>query len=240
MLHTIIQFVTDPQNHFLSETLTTLKLSIVPFLLALLIAAPIGVLVAQRPWLAFLAVNFSGLARAIPTLAFLAIALPYLGVGFTPAVVALTALGVPPILLNTVEGLRAIDPATVDAARGMGMTSTQILTRIQVPLVLPILAAGARTALVQIVATVPIAALIGAGGYGDYITLGLANEVNLSDLVLGAVAIALLALLAELGMAALQRALTPPGLRSAKEIERMQRDAMGSASTPSASAVSVP
>lgn len=240
MLHTIIQFIKDPQNQFLGRTATTLKLSFVPFLLALLIAAPVGVLVAQRPWLAFLAVNFSGLARAIPTLAFLAIALPYLGIGFVPAVVALTALGVPPILLNTVEGLRAIDPATVDAARGMGMTTTQILTRIQVPLVLPILAAGARTALVQIVATVPIAALIGAGGYGDYITLGLSNEVNMSDLVLGAIAIALLALLAELGMAALQRAVTPPGLRSEKEIERAQRDAMGSASTPGASAVTVP
>ena len=240
MLHTVIQFITDPQSHFLGKTATTLKLSIVPFLLALLIAAPIGVLVAQRPWLAFLAVNFSGLARAIPTLAFLAIALPYLGVGFVPAVVALTALGVPPILLNTVEGLRALDPATVDAARGMGMTTTQILTRIQVPLVLPILAAGARTALVQIVATVPIAALIGAGGYGDYITLGLSNEVNLSYLVLGAIAIALLALLAELGMAALQRALTPPGLRSEKEIQRAQRDAMESATNPGASAVTVP
>lgn len=240
MLHTVIQFITDPQNHFLGETATTLKLSFVPFLLSLLIAAPIGVLVAQRPWLAFLAVNFSGLARAIPTLAFLAIALPYLGIGFVPAVFALTALGVPPILLNTVEGLRAIDPATVDAARGMGMTTTQILTRIQVPLVLPILAAGARTALVQIVATVPIAALIGAGGYGDYITLGLANEVNLPDLVLGAIAIALLALLAELGMAMLQRTVTPPGLRSEKEIQRAQRDAVRSASSPGASAVTTP
>lgn len=239
MLHTIIQFVTDPQNHFLGKTATTLKLSIVPFILALVIAAPVGMLVAQRPLLAFIAVNFSGLARAIPTLAFLAIALPYLGIGFVPAVVALTALGVPPILLNTVEGLHAIDPATVDAARGMGMTSAQILSRIQIPLVLPILAAGARTALVQIVATVPIAALIGAGGYGDYITLGLANEVNLSDLVLGAIAIALLALLAELGMATLQRAVTPPGLRPDKELQRAQIDETGSAATPDASAVSV-
>jgi osmoprotectant transport system permease protein len=239
MLHTIVQFLTDPQNQFWAKTVTTLKLSIVPFFFALVIAAPIGVLVAQRPVLAFLAVNFSGLARAIPTLAFLAIMLPYLGTGFLPAAVALTALGVPPILLNTVEGLRGIDPATTDAASGMGMTSMQILTRIQVPLVLPVFAAGARTALLQIVATVPIAALIGAGGYGDYITLGLSNEVNLSDLVLGAIAIALVALLAELGMATLQRAVTPLGLRSDKELQRAQRDETGSAATPDTPVVSV-
>lgn len=239
MLHTLIQFITDPQNHFGGKTLTTLKLSIVPFILALVIAVPIGVLVAQRPFLSFLAANFTGLARAVPTLAFLFITVPYLGIGFKPTVIALTALGVPPILLNTVEGLRGIDPAIVDAGRGMGMTPVQILGRIQIPLVLPVLAAGARTALVQIVATAPLAALIGAGGYGDYITLGLSNEVNQSALVIGALAIAVLALLAELGMAALQRAVTPAGLRADKELKRTDTDETGSVATPEPSRVSV-
>jgi osmoprotectant transport system permease protein len=148
-------------------------------------------------------------------------------------------LGVPPILLNTVEGLRGIDPAIVDAGRGMGMTPLQILSRIQIPLVLPVLAAGARTALVQIVATAPLAALIGAGGYGDYITLGLSNEINQSALVIGALAIAVLALLAELGMAALQRAVTPAGLRADKEIKRTETDEMGNVATPEPLRVSV-
>ncbi|HKV86352.1 MAG TPA: ABC transporter permease subunit, partial [Ktedonobacterales bacterium] len=163
----------------------------------------------------------------------------YLGVGFTPTVVALTALGVPPILLNTVEGLRGIDPAIVDAGRGMGMTPTQILGRIQLPLVLPVLAAGTRTALVQIVATVPLGALIGADGYGSYITLGLGSEAHHSDLVIGALAIALLALLAEVGMAALQRAVTPAGLRADKELKRTDTDETGSVATPEPSRVSV-
>src|SRR5690606_11655963 len=112
--------------------------------------------------LAFAASNLIGLARAIPTLAFLAAALPYLGIGFTPAVVALTALGLPPILLNTIAGLRGVDPAAVDAARGLGMTGPQGLWRVKIPLVLPVIAAGVRTSAVQIVATAPLAALIGS------------------------------------------------------------------------------
>lgn len=209
-----IAFITNPQNHFGMETAITLKLSIIPILLAIVISIPLGVLVAQRPLAAFLASNLTGLARAIPTLAFLAIALPYLGIGFRPTVVALTALGVPPILLNTVAGLRGIDPAATDAARGMGMTPWQVLTRIQIPLVLPVVAAGVRTAAVQIVATVPLAALIGGQGYGDYITAGLSSEAHTVDLVVGSVAIAVLALLVEGGMATVQRLATPAGLRA--------------------------
>ena len=208
-----ITFITNPQNHFGMETAITLKLSIIPIVLAIVISIPLGVLVAQRPLAAFLAANVTGLARAIPTLAFLAIALPYLGIGFRPTVVALTALGVPPILLNTVAGLRGIDPAATDAARGMGMTQWQVLTRIQIPLMLPVVAAGVRTAAVQIVATVPLAALIGGQGYGDYITAGLSSEAHTVDLVVGSIAIAVLALLVEGGMATVQRLATPAGLR---------------------------
>lgn len=209
-----IQFITNPQNRFGMETAVTLKLAIVPIVLAILISIPLGILVAQRPFAAFLAANLTGLARAIPTLAFLFIVLPYLGIGFRPSVVALTALGVPPILLNTIAGLRGIDPAAIDAGRGMGMTQRQVLARVQIPLVLPVVAAGVRTAAVQIVATVPLAALIGGQGYGDYITAGLSSEAHTADLVVGSVAIAVLALLVEGVMASLQRLATPAGLRA--------------------------
>ncbi len=209
-----IQFITNPQNHFAMETAITLELAIIPIILAIVISIPLGILVAQRPLAAFLAANVTGLARAIPTLAFLAIALPYLGIGFRPTVVALTALGIPPILLNTIAGLRGIDPAATDAARGMGMTQWQMLTRIQIPLVLPVVAAGVRTAAVQIVATVPLAALIGGQGYGDYITAGLGSEARTVDLIVGSIAIAVLALVVEGTMATIQRLATPAGLRA--------------------------
>ena len=210
----VIQFITNPQNRFGMETAITLKLSIIPIMLAILISIPLGILVAQRPLAAFLAANLTGLARAIPTLAFLAIALPYLGIGFLPSAVALIALGIPPILLNTIAGLRGIDPAAIDAGRGMGMTQWQVLTRIQIPLVLPVVAAGVRTASVQIVATVPLAALIGGQGYGDYILAGLSSEAHTVDLVVGSLAIMVLALIVEGIMATIQRVVTPAGLRA--------------------------
>ncbi|MDI3340624.1 MAG: ABC transporter permease [Sphaerobacter sp.] len=212
MLAPFRQFLTDPRTDFAGETITYLRLCAIPIVLAVVIGLVLGVLVARRPLLAFVVSNLSGLARAIPTLAFLAAVLPYLGIGFTPAVAALTALGIPPILLNTIAGLRGVDPAMVDAARGMGMAPRQILSRVEIPLVLPVVAAGVRTSAVQIVATAPLAALIGAGGYGDYILAGI-NLLRPAPLVVGAGCVALLALLVEFGLAAVERAVTPAGLR---------------------------
>ena len=214
----IIAFITDPTNAFGAETLATLRLSIVPIILALIVGIPLGIGLAQRPVAAFIAANTSGLARAIPTLAVLAAVVPYLGVGFNPSVFALSLLGIPPILLNTITGLRGIDPATVEAARGMGMTRWQILQRVQLPLMAPVLAAGVRTSAVQIVASVPLAALIGGGGYGDYILLGI-NLLQTTPLLVGGVGIAALALLTEFLLAQAQRALTPAGLRVAAASE---------------------
>ncbi|MBF6590669.1 MAG: ABC transporter permease [Ktedonobacterales bacterium] len=212
-LREMLRFLSDPQNTFWQHTTDTLKLALVPTLLALLIALPLGVLVAQRPFVAFLVANLTGLVRAIPTLAVLAVMILYFKrIGFAPSTAALTALGVPPILLNTIAGLRGVDPAAVDAGRGMGMTARQVLVRIQLPLVLPVIAAGVRTAAVQIIATVPLAALIGGGGYGDYIIAGI-NLLEIPQLLVGAVAIALLAIVAELALAGVQRAVTPAGIR---------------------------
>ena len=216
MLAQLAAFINDPQNDFWGETMRTLYLSFVPIVLAIVISIPVGVAVAQRALAAFLAANTSGLVRAIPTLAFLIAVVPYLGIGVRPSVVALTILGIPPILLNTVAGLRGVDPAVVESARGMGMTGWQVLRRIRIPLMLPVLAAGVRTAAVQIVATVPIAAIIGGGGYGDYILKGI-NLLQLLPLYVGAGGIALLALLVEIGLAGVQRAVTPAGLRLAEQ-----------------------
>lgn len=216
------QFITDPTNDFAGHTADYIKISAAAIVLAMLIGIPLGIAVARRPFLAFLAVNLSGLMRAIPVIAFLAAAWPFLGFGFKPAFVALTVLGIPPILLNTYTGIRGIDPATIDAARGIGMTNWQIITRIQTPLVLPIIAAGVRTSAVQIVATATLAAIIGAGGYGEYIYLGL-RQFDTTQLLAGSLPVAILALLIELLMSWLERALTPRGLRVQAAIDALQR-----------------
>jgi osmoprotectant transport system permease protein len=209
----MLQYIQNPDNDFVGYTIDTLRLCAIPTLFAILIAVPLGFLVAQRPFSAFLVTTLSGLGRAIPIIVFLLIAIPIFGIGFTPAAVGLTLLGIPPILLNTIAGLNGIDPAAVEAARGMGMTWRQILVRIRAPLALPVVAAGVRTAAVQIVATSPLGVLIAAGGYGHYINEGLDNFVDSTELLVGAVGVAALAILTEVGLAALQRAVTPVGVR---------------------------
>lgn len=206
------QFISNPQNGYAQHSLDYIKLCALSIVLALAIALPLGILVARRPIIAFTATNLSGLARAIPSLAFLAAALPYLGVGFKPAVIALTILGIPPILLNTIAGLRGVDPAVIDAARGMGMTSLQILRRIQLPLILPVIAAGVRTAGVQIVATATLAAIIGGGGWGEYILSGI-YQLDTTQILAGALPVALLAILFEVTFAVIQRLVTPAGVK---------------------------
>jgi len=219
-LQEMLRFIQDPANQFAYRTQQTLLICITPILLSMLIAIPIGILVARRPLGAFIATTLSGLGRAIPVLVLLVVmVLLHVGIGFKPAVIALTLLGIPPILLNTIEGIRSIDPAVVDAARGMGMTQRQILARIQIPLMLPVLAAGVRTAAVQIVATSPLAAIIGAGGYGEYILAGISNLADPTELLVGATSVAALALATEFGLAALQRAVTPAGVRAEASAE---------------------
>jgi osmoprotectant transport system permease protein len=211
----MLRFVQDPENEFAATTRETLLICIVPIICSILIAVPLGILVARRPIPAFIASMLSGLGRAIPVLVLLVVMVVIgVGIGFKPAVIALTLLGIPPILLNTIEGIRGIDPAVVDAGRGMGMTKPQILGRIQFPLMLPVLAAGVRTAAVQIVATSPLAAIIGAGGYGHYIVQGLSNLADPTELLVGATSVALLALGTEFALAAVQRAVTPAGVRA--------------------------
>ena len=217
-MNALLQFIADPSNGYLQHTVDYIKLCAVAIVLAIVISVPLGVLVVRSPVASFIAINFSGLLRAIPILAVLVAFYPILGFGFLPALVALIILGIPPILLNTYTGIRGIDPATIDAARGMGMTTLQIVTRIQTPLVLPIIAAGIRTSAVQIIATATLAAIIGAGGYGEYIYLGL-REFDTTQLLAGALPVALLALLVEYGLNWTEYALTPAGLRVKSSIE---------------------
>jgi len=207
-----INFILDPSNNYLGQTLEYLRLCGVAIVAAIVIGVVLGALVSRNALLAFLAINLSGLMRAIPIIAVLFIFVPIFGLGFLPAIIALIVLGIPPILINTYTGIRGIDPATIDAAKGMGMTTWQIVTRIQAPLVTPLVAAGIRTSAVQIIATATLAAEIGARGYGDYIVDGL-SVFNYTELIVGAVSVAVLAMLVEVFMSWVQHRLTPEGLR---------------------------
>lgn len=181
--------------------------------LAAVLGIVLGLLAARAgSALGFLVVQIANLGRIVPSLAILALALPLVGVGFTPSVIALVAVGTPPVLVNTFAGLRAVDPAAMEAARGMGMSGAQVLLRVQLPLALPLVVAGLSTAAVQIVSTATLAALIGGGGLGEIVFNGIAtirNEIILA----GVLPIAALALAVELLFRLAGRIVTPRGLR---------------------------
>lgn len=141
--------------------------------------------------------------RVVPSLAVLAFMLPVLGIGFAPALVALTLLACPPILINTDVAFRTIDPGIVEAATGMGMRPAQLLARIEYPLATPVMLAGLRTSTIEVIASATLAAFIGAGGLGTFILDGLANN-DMRQLLLGGASVAILALGAESILSVLQ------------------------------------
>jgi osmoprotectant transport system permease protein len=187
-------------------------LSAAALAIAAAIAIPAGIYAAHRPSAAFAAVNAANVGRTLPSLAVLALVMPLLGTGFLPSLFALSLLALPPILLNTLAGMRSIDPEIVDAARGMGMTPRGILRRIEWPLALPVIFAGLRTAAIQVISGAVLAAFIGGGGLGDFITAGIAM-MAVPQLLVGAIPVTLLALGADFAFGALQRRITPEGVR---------------------------
>lgn len=184
-----------------------LWLSGVALAAVVLIALPLGLLLTRVRAAAVPVVGLVNILRTVPSLALLVIMLPLLGTGFLPSAVALTLYGLPALLMNTYTGLTEVDPDIVEAARGQGLSDMQVMTRIEIPLALPVIFAGLRTAAVQIVSAATLAAFIGGGGLGELITAGMAN-FNFPQLVAGAVTVALLALIVELGFALLQWLMT--------------------------------
>jgi osmoprotectant transport system permease protein len=175
-----------------------LQLSGPSVLVSLLVAVPIGAYVGHSGRLTLFAVTIANIGRAMPTLALLVIFLPFilragLGLGFWPTFVPLVLLGIPPILVNTYVGIAEVDPDVREAARGVGLSEMQILCRVELPLALPAISAGIRTAAVQVIATATLGALVASGGLGRYVIDGIALQDN-PRLIVGAVLVALLAL----------------------------------------------
>jgi osmoprotectant transport system permease protein len=181
--------------------------------LACALSIPLGIWTSRHPAGATI-IGFMTALRSVPSLAILALMLPILGLGVKPALVALTLLAIPPILINTDVGYRSVDRAAVEAAVGMGMLPGQVLRRVETPLAAPVLLAGVRTAAVEVIASATLAAFIGGGGLGDLIVAGLQND-NLGELLAGAVCVALLALAAEAVLSAAQRRLAAPAAAAA-------------------------
>jgi osmoprotectant transport system permease protein len=212
LLAAALDYVVQNPRLFREALLTHVLLSAAAVAVATALAVPAGLAVTRRPRAAFVVLNLANVARTIPSLAVLAVMLPFLGIGFLPSFLALTILGLPPIVTNTYVGIRQVDPDAVESALGMGMTGAQVLRRVEMPIALPVILAGVRTSAVQVVAGATLAAFIGGGGLGDFITTGI-GMMQVELLLVGAIPVTLLAIATEIAFGRIERALTPRGMR---------------------------
>ena len=193
LLQDAYQYFLQNQSFFWQATREHLILSFSALGISLLIALPIGIWIAKHEKSAQVVINVFNAFRVIPSLAILFLALPYLGLGFVPSLAALTVLAFPPVLINTYAGIRGVDAFVIEAASGMGMTESQVLAQIEIPLAIPAIVTGIRIASVEVISSATLASFIGGGGLGDFITRGFAL-FNVPIMLVGA----LLALSSEL------------------------------------------
>lgn len=209
-------WITDPAqwqgvNGIPARTLEHVGYSFASTLVAMVMALPAGLMVGHIGRFGVLAVNVTNVGRAVPSFGIIILVVVLVGIGFLPVLVALVAFAIPPILTNAYAGVRAVDPEIRDAAEGMGMTGPQVLWRVELPVAMPLVMAGVRTSAVQVVSTATIGAFAGLGGLGRYIINGFAVQ-DFAQVFAGAVLVAVLAILVEVALAAVQRVVVPAGV----------------------------
>jgi osmoprotectant transport system permease protein len=231
----------------ISRTIAHLELSLLVMVIAMAIAIPLAIAVAHSKRGGAVASGAVTAGRAVPTYAVIALLFPVailwgLGLGFWPSVVALVLLAIPPLFTNTTTGIRGVDRALVEAARGMGMTRRGVLRGVEIPVALPLILAGIRTATVQVMATATLASVFGYQALGSYLTEGLAQRDD-AKLLTGTIAVGVLWLVAELGLGFAQRRLTPWALDSSGRSRRARGRTRGGVPpdlTPSPDPLPVP
>ncbi|WP_053219545.1 ABC transporter permease/substrate-binding protein [Virgibacillus senegalensis] len=191
-----------------------LQISVISLLIAVVIAVPLGIALTRLKKIAEPIIGITAVLQTIPSLAVLAFLIPFLGIGRQPAIVALIAYGLLPILRNTYTGIKEVDPALKEAATGMGMNTFRRLSKVELPLAMPVIMAGIRTSMVLIVGTTTIAALIGAGGLGELILLGIDRGGEINLILLGAIPAALLAILLDFILRIVERYSAKSGFQS--------------------------
>lgn len=206
-----VEFIGDNDSLLSDKVVEHLALSFASIGIALAIAVPLGVWLGHIHRGSFLAINAANVGRALPSLAVIAFGITAFGLGSANTIVALVVLAVPPVLTNTYTAVDQVDPDMVDAARGMGMQPGEVLTRVELPLALPLMFAGIRTAAIYVIATATLAVFAGGGGLGEII----ANPASYGDagVLAAAIVVAALAIAADLLFAALQHLVTPRALR---------------------------
>ncbi len=212
-----IQFIIQNLGLLGTRTLEHISLVSVAVGIAILTGVPIGIAITQNARVAKFVRYIASMIMTIPSVALFGLMIPILskigqGIGYLPAVIAVMLYSQLPIIRNTYTAINNVDPALREAARGMGMTPMQRLGRVELPLAVPIIMAGVRTAVVMNIGIMAVAAYIGAGGLGTFISRGI-SQTDSRQLISGALAVSLLAIFADYLLAWLQRWLTPVGIR---------------------------
>ena len=216
VVHGVLAWLTDPAqwsgpDGIPVRTLQHAYYAVLATTLAAAVALPIGIFIGHTGRGALVAVNLTNLGRALPTLGIIILVFTLVGFGFTPVLVSLTALAVPPIVTNSYAGVRSVDREIREAAEGMGMRGRQVLWQVELPVAMPLIMAGIRTSAVQVVATATLAAVVGLGGLGRYLIDGFSQR-DLPQVVGGAILVAVLSLLTELVLGRVQALVVSPGL----------------------------
>lgn len=209
----MIAWLSENSTRLMTKIMEHFTISISALIIGCLIAIPLGILLSQNKKIAQPVISFASILQTIPSLALLAIMVPFFGVGVKPAVVALVIYSLLPILRNTYLGMVAVDKDLLDASKGMGMTNGQIIKKVQIPLAMPVIMSGIRLSAVYLVAWATIASYIGAGGLGDFIFMGLSN-FNYYAILGGTIPVTLMALLFDLGLGWAEEKISPKTKRN--------------------------
>jgi osmoprotectant transport system permease protein len=205
-------YIIEESQKFTNALTQHLELTFLALGVSIVLGLLLGIISTRVRWFKRLSLAFGNLGRTIPSLAVLALALPLLGIGTPPTLLALVFIGTLPIMINTMVGIEQVDPGIPESARGMGMNDLQVLLRVEVPIAIPIIMAGVRTSAVLIVASATLAAFIGGGGLGDLILQG--HALNRDHVLLaGAIPATLLAFYFEEAFGRLESWATPKGLK---------------------------
>jgi len=208
----VINYIIANSDKVVQKIMEHVYLSFSAVILAILIGVPLGFIIVNRKKLSQVVISITNVIQTIPSLALFVIVLPFMGIGAKPAIFALFLYALLPIIKNTLIGIKNVDPAIKEAAVGMGMTKTEILFKVEVPLAISVIMGGVRIAAVTCVGITTIATLIGAGGLGDFIYSGL-SVLNMPMILTGAILSALLALFVDFILGLLEKKLTSEGLK---------------------------
>ncbi len=210
------EFLASRSDELIGLTIQHIQITGLAVILAIILGVPVGIWISKKRSVRGPVLGIANIFQTIPSLALFGLIIPLLGIGYTPSVFVLFLYALLPIIKNTFIGINSVDEAIIDAGRGMGMTSNQILTKIEIPLALPVIMGGIRISTVINIGTATIAALIGAGGLGEMIFKGI-SMANNNMVLAGAVPTALLAISIDKLMGLFETKLTPEGITSQKD-----------------------